>query len=118
VPVQPADNGTAAFRHKQDCARYVVTAQQQLSRYDESSSYPGWNTVSTLDRVFYSNSQNSCLYVWTSATYDSKNQHISDLLAVSDVLSGQRLMNVLATWGSPDYARFQREFDDELIKYE
>jgi hypothetical protein len=118
-PVKQQDQSTTeAFQHKQDCAQYIATAKQQLSQYDADNSFPGWTRASSLGRVFYSSSQNSCLYTSVTATYNDKNEHLSDRFALYDVLSGELIANVLATWGSPDYAHFQQEFDDALTRYE
>lgn len=102
-----------AFKKKTECQKYLPQIEAKLAAEDEID-FPGRSSHTTVERVFYSLSMNSCLYVSTeSQFYDNGKKFIT--FAVSDALSGELLMNTSAEWadqkGEAEFQRFLKEYE-------
>lgn len=105
-----------AFKRKTECQKYLPQIEQKLAREENDLILPGRTSHMALERIFYSLSMNSCLYVSTETEfYDTGEKFIT--FVVSDALSGERLMNTSGVWKPADQKE-EAEFQRFLKEYE
>lgn len=90
------DNNESTFSRKQECAKYLPRLQKEAGDVDASGYY-------TVQRLFYSQRENSCLYVLKGVHSNIESYALIDALSNTTLLS--------SSW---DY----RDLDAAIQKYD
>lgn len=96
------------FERKQDCQPYISAAKKILENEGLDLHNGAWLQTWSFDRMFYSNSRNSCLFVGVEWTAIDGEIQPDKLFGVFDALTGERLMN---SHNEEDFDRYLKEYE-------
>jgi len=103
------------FKRKEDCQKYVTQIEARMKQEDEETSYSeDFRHSSGLERVFFSKSQNSCLYYITRTLW-SEGRPKTESYLLYDYLENELLLSGGATYEQNLFEardRFERSMEN------
>lgn len=117
--------GSDLFSKKQECQEYIDEIENKLQeeedkiRAEDIAMSSGVYAEYKLDKVFYSSSRNSCLYVYVFEAFNNNNSLFYRSLELVDYLTGETLELASTSPSSDDYWTFKDNFYINLVsRYE
>ena len=107
----------ALFEKKQACAEYQDAITEKLNSqyfYVEETGFEGFYA---LEKVFYSQKEDSCLYIARESDFEY-GVYTYEHLTMIDVLTGEMLLASLLVVGEVEYLEREKAFYATVSEYE
>jgi len=105
-PEQTEEQINKDFERKQKCQTYMSEISKSLQKNDHEMTYGDISQYSDVDRIFYSKSRNSCLYVVTKALW-SGGKPVTESFLLYDFLQNELLLSGGATYEQDRFEALQ-----------
>lgn len=105
------------FEKKQACSEYQDEITEKLEGQDFYVEKTGFEGFHTLEKVFYSPKEDSCLYIARESDFEY-GVYTYEHLTMVDALTGEMLLSTLMVVGEVDYLERENDFYAIVSDYE